>query len=171
MHEEPSFFAEPRNWVGLAFVLFFVIFGRKLWSALAQMLDDRGAKVRAELDEAARLRQEAEAMLRAAEASRAEALRDAQALIEGAKAEATRVAAAAAAEAEASARRREQMALDRIAAAEKAAVDEVRLTAVEVATAATRQVIADGLSADADSRLIDHAITQLPSALAARRVA
>jgi F-type H+-transporting ATPase subunit b len=42
---------------------------------------------------------------------------------------------------------------------------------VEVATAAARQVIAEGLSADADSRLIDSAITQLPSALAGRRVA
>ena len=164
MHEE-SFFADPRNWVLIAFFLFFIIFGRKLWSALAQMLDDRAAKVRAELEEAARLRREAEAMLRDAEARRAEALREAQALIEGAKAEAGRVAAAAAAEAEASARRREQMALDRIAAAEKAAVDEVRLTAVEVATTAARQVIAEGLSADADSRLIDHAITQLPGAL------
>jgi F-type H+-transporting ATPase subunit b len=170
MHEE-SFFAEPRNWVIIAFVLFFAIFGRKLWSALAQMLDDRAAKVRAELDEAARLRQEAEAMLRAAEASRAEALRDAQALIDGAKTEAGRVAAAAAAEAEASARRREQMALDRIAAAEKAAVEEVRQTAVEVATEASRQVIREGLSADADAQLIDQAITRLPGALAGRRAA
>jgi F-type H+-transporting ATPase subunit b len=168
---EPSFFAEPRNWVLIAFVLFFVLFGRRLWAVLAQMLDDRAAKVRTELDEAARLRQEAEAMLRDAEMRRAEALREAQALIEGAKAEAERVAAAAGAEAEASARRREQMAMDRIAAAEKAAVDEVRLTAAEVATAAARQVIAEGLSADAASRLIDHAITQLPSALAGRRVA
>ncbi len=171
MEPEPSFFAEPRNWVLIAFVLFFVLFGRRLWSVLAQMLDDRAAKVRAELDEAARLRQEAEAMLRDAETRRTEALREAQALIEGAKAEAERVAAAAGAEAEAAARRREQMAMDRIAAAEKAAVDEVRLTAAEVATAAARQVIAEGLSADADSRLIDHAITQLPSALAGRRVA
>jgi F-type H+-transporting ATPase subunit b len=170
MHEE-SFFAEPRNWVIIAFFLFFIIFGRKLWSALTQMLDDRAAKVRVELEEAARLRQEAEAMLRDAEARRAEALREAKALIDGAQAEAGRVAAAAAAEAEAAARRREQMAMDRIAAAEKAAVDEVRLTAVEVATVAARQVIAEGLTADADSQLIDHAITQLPSALAARRVA
>ena len=170
MHEA-GFFAEPRNWVLIAFVLFFVIFGNRLWSALAAMLDDRGAKVRAELEEAARLRREAEAMLRDAEARRADALREAQALIEGAQAEAGRVAAAAAAEAEAAARRREQMALDRIAAAEKAAVDEVRLTAVEVATAAARQVIAEGLSADADSHLIDHAITQLPGALSSRRVA
>ena len=171
MEHEPGFFAEPRNWVLIAFFLFFAIFGPKLWSALAGMLDDRAAKVRAELEEAARLRQEAEVMLRDAEARRAEALRDAQALIEGAKAEAARVAAAAAVEAEASARRREQMALDRIAAAEKAAVDEVRLTAAEVATAAARRVIGDGLTAEADAGLIDHAITQLPSALASRRVA
>jgi F-type H+-transporting ATPase subunit b len=170
MHQE-SFFAEPRNWVIIAFVLFFAIFGRKLWSVLAAMLDDRGAKVRAELEEAARLRQEAEAMLRDAEARRAEALRDAQALIEGTKSEAGRVTAAAAAEAEAAARRREQMAVDRISAAEKAAVDQVRLTAVEVATSAARQVIAEGLSADADSHLIDTAIMQLPTALSSRRVA
>jgi F-type H+-transporting ATPase subunit b len=171
MHEEPGFFAEPRNWVIIAFVLFFVLFGRKLWSALAQMLDDRAAKVRTELEEAARLRQEAEAMLRDAEARRAEALREAQAMIDGAKNEAGRVAAAAAAEAEAAARRREQMALDRIAAAEKAAVEDVRAAAVEVATAAARQVISEGLSAEADARLIDTAITRLPGALAGRRVA
>ncbi len=106
-----------------------------------------------------------------AEKRREEALRDAQALIAGAKHEAERVAAAAAADAEAAARRREQMAMDRIAAAEKAAVDEVRTTAAEVATAAARQVISEGLSAEADSHLIDHAITQLPSALAGRRAA
>jgi F-type H+-transporting ATPase subunit b len=169
--EEPGFFGEPRNWVLIAFILFFLIFGRKLWAALAGMLDDRAAKVRAELDEAARLRQEAEAMLRDAEKQREEALRDAQALIAGAKTEAERVAAAAAAEAETAAKRREQMAMDRIASAEKAAVDEVRLTAVEVATSAARQVIGEGLTADADGRLIDHAIAQLPSALASRRVA
>ncbi len=87
MHET-GFFTEPRNWVVIAFILFFAIFGHKLWSALAAMLDDRGAKVRAELDEAARLRAEAEGMLRDAETRRAEALRDAQALIAGAQVEA-----------------------------------------------------------------------------------
>jgi F-type H+-transporting ATPase subunit b len=96
---------------------------------------------------------------------------EAKQLLEGAKVEAARLAQEAAAEAEGAARRREQMALDRIAAAEKAAVDEVRTTAAEVATVAAREVIADGLSAEADGRLIDHAITQLPAALAQRRVA
>jgi F-type H+-transporting ATPase subunit b len=168
---EGNFITEPRTWVAIAFILFFALFGGKLWSALVGLLDARATKVRAELEEAARLRTEAEAMLRDAEQSRARALAEAKALIEGAQAEAARAAAAAMAEAEASAKRREQMAVDRIAAAEKAAMDEVRLTAAEVATTAARQVIAEGLSVDADTRLIDHAIAQLPNALAQRRVA
>jgi F-type H+-transporting ATPase subunit b len=171
MHNEPSFFAEPRNWVVLAFILFFVLFGNKLWGALAGLLDARTTAVKAELEEAARLRREAESMLRDAEKQRADALTDAKALIDGARAEAGRVTAAAAAEAEASAKRREQMAMDRIAAAEKAAVDDVRVTAAEVATTAARRVLAEGLTGEADASLIDQAITQLPAALASRRAA
>jgi len=171
MQDEPGFFAEPRNWVVLAFILFFVLFGKKLWGALAAMLDARAASVRAEMDEAARLRSEAEAMLKEAEAARAKALTDAKLLIEGAAAEAARVAEATRTEAEASAKRREQMALDRIAAAQKQAVDEVRTAAAELATIAARQVIAEGLSLESSNALIDHAIAQLPAALAARRAA
>ena len=170
MHEE-NFFVEPRNWVAIAFIVFFLLFGRKLWKALAGMLDRHSEVIRFELDEATRLREEAEAMLRDAETKRDEALKEAQALIHGAQAEAARVSAAHAAEAEASARRRERMAIDRIAAAEKAAVDQVRVTAADVATDAARQVIADGFGAEADARLIDHAISEVPSALRARRVA
>jgi F-type H+-transporting ATPase subunit b len=166
MHEE-SFFGNPRTWVGLAFILFFVFFGRILWRTLSKILDDHTAAIRAELDEASRLRREAEAMLRDAEQRRETALADAKALIAGAKAQAERVTAATAAEAEASAERRERMAMDRIGAAEKAAVDEVRQAAAEVATAAARQMLAEGLTADADGRLIDNAIGQLPAALRA----
>jgi F-type H+-transporting ATPase subunit b len=170
MHEA-GFFAEPPNWVLIAFFLFFILFGRKLWGALAAMLDNRATTVKAELEEAMQLRREAEAMLRDAEAQRASALKDAQSLIAGAKAEAQRLTDAAAVEAAASAKRREQMAVDRIAAAEKAAVDQVRLAAADVATAATRDVLAEDLTADADSKLIDQAITQLPAALGQRRAA
>lgn len=171
MHHEESFFGDPRNWVVIAFILFFVLFGRKIWGALAGMLDARAVSVKAELEEASRLRREAESMLRDAEKQRADALADAKALIAGAQAEAGRVTAAAAAEAEASAKRREKMAIDRIAAAEKAAVDDVRLAAADIATTAARQVLAEGLTPAADSALIDQAISQLPAALAARRAA
>jgi F-type H+-transporting ATPase subunit b len=171
MHEEPGFFAEPSHWVVLAFFLFFIIFGKKLWIALTGMLDARSASVRAEIDEAARLKTEAEAMLKEAEATRAKAQADARQLIDGAAAEAARVAEATRAETEAAAMRREQMALDRIAAAQKQAVDEVRTAAAELATIAARQVIAEGLSPEAGAVLIDQAIARLPAALAARRAA
>lgn len=164
---EPGFFSESRNWVGIAFFLFFVLFGRKLWAALAGMLDARAEAVRKELNEAAALRREAETMLAEASRQRDSALADAKALIEGAKVEAARLSQAAAAEAEAAATRRERMALDRIAAAEKAAVDEMRMIAADLATNAARAVIAEDFSAERDGALIDRAIADLPSALRA----
>ncbi len=63
------------------------------------------------------------------------------------------------------------MALDRIAAAQKQAVDDVRSAAAELATIAARQVIAEGLSPESSAALIDQAIAQLPAALATRRAA
>ena len=60
MHE---FFAEPRSWVAVAFVIFFAIFGGKIWKALAAMLDKHTATIRADLEEASRLRVDAEKML------------------------------------------------------------------------------------------------------------
>jgi len=167
MHHDAPFFANPENWVAISIILFAVIFGRKIWAALRQMLDDRATAISAELAEAARLRQEAEAMLEQARVRRQAALDEARRLLEGAQAEAARVSAAAAAEAEAAARRRERMALDRIAAAEKAAVDEVRIAAAEVASVATRELIGRTLTGEADAKLVDHAIGQLPAALRA----
>jgi F-type H+-transporting ATPase subunit b len=167
MHEE-TFFSDSRTWVAIAFVLFFVLLGRTIWKALTAMLDQRADAIRAELAEAQRLRQEAEAMLADANARRELALAEAQALLSGAKGEAARLAAAAEAEAKSAAERRERMAMDRIAAAEKAAVDEVRFAAAAIAGTAAELVIAQELTPEADGALIDHAIGGLPNALGRR---
>ena len=163
-----AFFHEPRSWVAIAFVIFFAIFGGRLWKALAGMLDKHAETIRSELDEATRLRREAETMLADATARRETALSEARALIESAHAEAGRVAEQARADAEASGRRREQMAMDRIAAAEKAAITDVRLAAADIAARAAQEIIAATLSAEADAPIIDRAIATLPAALARR---
>ena len=160
--------ADHETWVAIAFLIFVLLFGRRLWKALAGMLDRRAETVRAELAEAARLRQEAEALLAEAKARREQAIADAARLIEGARGEAERLAAAAAAEARAATARRERMAMDRIAAAEKAAVTEVRIAAVEVATGAAERVIRGGFDASADAEIVDRAIAQLPAKLGRR---
>jgi F-type H+-transporting ATPase subunit b len=167
MHAE-TFFTDSRSWVAIAFVIFFVLLGRKIWTVLTAMLDKRADAIRAELAEAQRLRHEAEVMLADANARREVAMTEAQALLEGAKGEAGRLAAAAEVEAKAAAERRERMAMERIAAAEKAAVDEVRSAAAAIAGTAAERVIRQELTPEADGALIDHAIGGLPNALGRR---
>lgn len=171
MDHDAGLLTDPKTWIALAFIIFFVLVGRKLWSSVTGLLDQRTDEIRAELDEASRLRREAEAMLQDARARREQALLDAQRMLETARAEATRVAEAARAEAASSATRREQMAMDRIAAAEKAAITDVRMAAADIAARAAQEVIRDGLTADGDAQLIDRAIQGLPAALVSRRAA
>jgi F-type H+-transporting ATPase subunit b len=157
----------PEFWVLVAFLIFFGLFGGKIWAAFMGILDSRSQAIRMELDEAARLRAEAEQMLREAHAARDAALEEARDVLARSRAEAARLAEQAQADAESSAKRRERMALDRIAAAEKAALNDVRQTAASVAAEAARAVIAKTLTADSDAPLVDTAIASLPKALRA----
>lgn len=171
MEHHESLFGDPRTWVGIAFILFFVIFGRRIWTSLTAALDKRGIAIQTELNEASRLRTEAEAMLKDAQAQRQAALGEAEQTIARARDEAARMADAARTDAATAATRRERMAMDRIGAAEKAAVTDVRLAAADIAARAAEQVIRQGFGAEADASLIDHAIQGLPAALAGRRAA
>ena len=168
MDEHHGFFADPRLWVAVAFVIFFVVFGRTIRKAAMAALDRRAATVRAELAEASRLRQEAEVLLANAKLQRDAAMAGAERLLYDAKVEADQVTARAAEETRASASRRERMALERIAAAEKQAVSDVRLAAASIATAAATHVIREEFDASADKMLQDHAIAGISASLARR---
>jgi len=161
------FWLDPKFWVAMSFVIFVALAAKPGWAAITKMLDGRAEKISNDLAQAGRLREEAEAMLRQAQADRAAALVEAEAMILRSRAEVERVAAAAAAEAELAAQRRERMAMDRIAAAENAALVEVRNAAAEVAIAAARAVLAETIDAKADAALIDRAVADLPRALKA----
>jgi F-type H+-transporting ATPase subunit b len=161
-----SILHDPEFWVLVSFVIFFAVFGTRLWSAVSGMLDARANAVRAELAEAQRLREEAEAMLADAQRARTEAMAEAGEILARSQVEAARLQEAALADAEAAGKRREKLALDRIAAAEKAALTEVRQTAAEIATRAAERVLSEDLGGT-DERLIDQAIADLPRALRA----
>ena len=170
-HHHDSLLADPRTWVGVAFTIFFLIFGRKIWAAVTAILDKRAETIRSELDEASRLRREAEALLADAKVRREAALRDAETMLAHAREEALQVGQTARADAIAAATRRERMAMDRITAAEKAAVTDVRIAAADIAARAAHLVIQQTLDHEADAHLIDRAIQGLPAALAGRRAA
>jgi F-type H+-transporting ATPase subunit b len=152
-------------WVAVAIIIFAGLFARKIITALAGMLDARTAAVRASLNEAAALKAEAEALLADAQARQAQAVADARQIIESAQAEAAKISADLASEARAVAKRRERLALDRVAAAEKAALQEVRSMAIDVATAAAAQLLRSGFAAETEPAMIDHAIAGIPAAL------
>ncbi|GBQ89440.1 ATP synthase F0 subunit beta' [Acetobacter nitrogenifigens DSM 23921 = NBRC 105050] len=163
-----NLFHEAGFWFSVSFVLFFVIFGRKVWTPLAALLDSRADRIRADLDEAARLRREAEQMLEDATREREQAMIEARALIEQSRLHAEQLAEKTRQEAEESLRRRERMARDRIEAAERAAISEVRAAAVDAAFDGARDVIQGAVGGNSAEALIDKAIQDLPAALSAR---
>jgi F-type H+-transporting ATPase subunit b len=134
---------EAEAWVAVAFVLFLgllVYMGahRRVITAI----DDRQTRIKAELDEAVRLRQEAQAVLAEFERKGREAENEAAAIIAGAKAEAERLAVEAKAKMEDFVVRRTKMAEAKIAQAEAQALADVRAAAADTAVAAAEKVLA-----------------------------
>ncbi|MGK6323519.1 hypothetical protein ACMGDM_10565 [Sphingomonas sp. DT-51] len=147
------------GWVGIAALV--VLIGMVLVrvpATIAAMLDKRIGEIRRQLDEAAALRREAEALRDeyAARARSAEA--DAAKMRENAHHEAAEIVAKAKADTEQLMERRARMAEDKIAAAERAAIAEVRARTAEAAAAAAAALIAERHGAESDRALIDRAI-------------
>jgi F-type H+-transporting ATPase subunit b len=157
---------DPNAWVAISFLLFFLLLGAKIFPALLGALDKRAAGIKAEIEEANRLRREAETMLEDAKAKREAALAEAEAMVANAKNEAARLAREAEVDLAAATARREKQATDRIAAAEAQALADVRRAAADAAITAAREVIAKGLGAQ-HTALIEDAIGQLPSRMRA----
>lgn len=137
-------FFDAETWVALAFVVFLGILGYVgVPRLLSKSLDDRAARIKAELDEAKKLRDEAAALLADYKRKRGEAEGEAQEIIAGAKAEAERLAVEAKAKIEDFVARRTQMAETKIAQAEAQALTDVRGAAAEAAVAAAEKILAE----------------------------
>src|SRR6185437_999897 len=156
---------EAEFWVAVAFVIAIAYLIRKARPMVLKMLDDRAARIKADLDEAARLRNEAQRTLIEFQQKRRDALSEAEQITAKAREEAERVAQQAERDLAASLERRQKQAVEKIALAETKAVAEVRNQAVEVAMAAVRRILAADLTAARKSTLIDAAIDDLSKRL------
>jgi F-type H+-transporting ATPase subunit b len=158
-------FVEAEFWVAVAFV---IVVAGLIWKGrpmVTGMLDERAAKIRAELEEAQRLREDAQRTLAEYQRKQRDALKEAEQIVAQARAEAERTAQQAARDLEAALERRQRLAVEKIALAESKATTEVRNAAVDVAIAAVRQMLAQQLDAQHRSKLIDEAIAELPQRL------
>jgi F-type H+-transporting ATPase subunit b len=160
-----EFLHDPEFWVAVAFVIVVVGGGYKVRPLLAKSLDDRAARIKSDLDEAQRLRDDAQTALGEYQRRQRDALKDAEQIIAHAKAEAERIGKQAALDLEAALERRTRQAEEKIAQEEAKALADVRNTAVDIAIAAARQIIAEQLDAKAGGALIDQAIAALPQRL------
>ena len=156
MHFDATFF------VGLAFLVFVgILIYYGVHRMLLKTLDERAAAIRAEIDEAQRLREEAQSLLAGYERKQRDALKDAEDMVVHAREEAERDAKAQAVKLEEAVARREQMALDKIALAEAQAEREVRAAAVDLAIAAAARVVEARVGGAAGQALVDDAIKGL----------
>lgn len=152
-------------WVLVSFVIFVALVGRKVWAMGTGMLDSRAERIRQELDEAQRLREDAQSTLATYQRKQRDALKDAEEIVARAREEAERLRKQAEADLEASLKRREQQAMDRIAQAEATALAEVRNLTVDLAVAASRRLLTEGMDEARQQALVDQAIADLPKAL------
>ena len=157
---------EPEFWVALGFFLFIgvlVYFG--IPQKTLASLDSRSARIKAELDDARRLRDEAEGLLAEYKRKRQEAEREAEEIIASARAEAERVAAEAKARMEEFVARRSQVAEAKIAQAETQAVAEVRAAAAEAAVAAAEKILTQSAKGEVADRLLADGIRDVKAKL------
>jgi F-type H+-transporting ATPase subunit b len=158
--------ANPEFWVAVGFV---AVVGVLLWqrvpAMVGTMLDARAAAIRAELDEAKRLREEAAKLLADYRLKAAAAEREAESIVAEAKAESDRFAAEQRQHLRTQIERRTKLAQDKIAQAETQAMNEIRAMAADIATAAAEKLIAARLDEKRAATLVEKSIQDLPGKL------
>jgi F-type H+-transporting ATPase subunit b len=141
--------------------VFAILVWKRVPAAIAKALDKKIDAIREQLAEAQALREEAEALKAEYAAKAAAAESEAAAMVERARHEADAMIAKARDDAEALVERRGRMAEEKIAAEERAAVQQLRAAAADAATRAAARLIAERVDADTDAALVDETISGL----------
>jgi F-type H+-transporting ATPase subunit b len=149
-------------WVAIAFVLFIGVLGYfGVHKLILSSVDQRRDRIKADLDEARRLKEEAQALLAEYQHKQSEAEQEAAAIVAGAKAEAERMVVEAAAKTEEFVARRTKMAEPKLALAEAQAVADVRAAAADAAIAAAGKVLAENVKGEIADKLVAKGIEDL----------
>lgn len=149
-------------WALIGLFLFFgVLYYYKVPGVVTRALDGRGDRIRNELEEARRLREEAQELLADYQRKRREAEKEAEGIVDAAKKEAELITAEAKIKTEEYVARRTALAEQKIAQAELDAVNAVRSTAVDVAVAAAERLIDDKMTTKTSGELFKQSLEQV----------
>ena len=159
-------FAQPETWVAIAFVILMALFAwLGVHRTVLTALDHRAQRIKAELDDAKRLKDEAAKLLADYQARRASAEREAQDIVTNARAEAERIAAEARTRMEDFVVRRTKTAENKIAMAEAQALADVRAAAAEAAVAAASAVLSQSVKGSVADDLLAKGIAEVKAKL------
>jgi F-type H+-transporting ATPase subunit b len=153
-------------WVAVAFVAFLLILAYyKVPALIAKALDDRADAIRKELDEARRLREEAQSLLADYQRKHRNAGQEAEAIVEQARREAEAFSAETRKALAETVERRRRQAEEKIARAEAQAVEDVRAAAVDMAIAAAERILREKAAGPGGASLIDESIRTIKGRL------
>ncbi|MFZ4541380.1 MAG: hypothetical protein ACOYNL_06160 [Rickettsiales bacterium] len=159
-HETPLL-QDPVTWIGLSFVIVLVLFVRYLLPMINKGLDARGDKIRDQLEQANRLRAEAEALLATYEAEQETMLKEAESILSAAKSDAADMRARAGDELKQALERRSQQAKEKIARAEAEAVAQIRTRIINEATDAARTMLTEQAKGKSEEQAVARAISAI----------
>ena len=159
-------FEEPETWVAIAFIILMGLFGYLgVHHTVLKALDNRSARIKGELDDARRLKEEAAKVLEEYKARRASAEREAGDIITTARAEAERIATEAKAKMEDFVARRTRTAENKIALAEAQALADVRAASAEAAVAAAANIMSQSVKGQVADELLAKGIAEVKQKL------
>lgn len=157
---------QPETWVAVAFVILMALFAYLgIHKTVLTALDHRSERIKAELDDARRLKEEAAKLLAEYQSRRASAEREAQAIVTDAKAEAERIAVEAKAKMEDFVARRTKTAESKIALAEAQAMADVRAAAANAAVEAASSVLSKSVKGKVADELLTKGIAEIRAKL------
>lgn len=148
-------------WVAAAFVAFIGVLLRFAYRRIIDALDTRADRINDEIEEAKRLREEAQQLLASYQHKHRDSVKEAEEIVEHAKAEAERMAEQAAADLELEVKRRTELAHAKIARAEEQVIEDVRNMAVDIAVRAAGQLVQERLGEEQANQIVDNAISEL----------
>ena len=155
-------FQEPETWVAIAFIILMCVFAYfGVHRTVLKALDNRSARIKAELDDARRLKDEAAKVLGDYKARRASAEREAEDIIANARSEAERIATEAKAKMEDFVARRTKTAESKIALAEAQALADVRAAAADAAVAAASSILSKTVKGEVADDLLTKGINEV----------
>ena len=157
----PSILQNEVLWIAVSFVLCLALFARLVMPKIGKGLDGRADKIRDQLEQASRLRSEAQELLATYQRQQEEKLKEAEEIVAAAKRDAAAMREHAAQDLKIMIDRRTQQAQEKIARAEAEAVSHIRTRIIHLATESARTTLANPADSTADDLAISRAISAI----------